>query len=415
MITAQPVAGRRSASWANHALEVGELGFLAIAVVISSWGTRDPLYAVLTSLGGLIIWLLFNQPRHHVRRLTSRKLGAPALTAIFTLVLLAISREPYSGMRLSSFTAIWMAGMIWVRLVLPRYWPPVRVLLLGRSSAYDELLSRSGVVLEKRAEPPETLTAWDVIAIDGETPLDKKAIQWLSHAAISGQTIINAYNLYEELTGKVPVELLKGHYIEGALNRDKVYSDLKRFFDLGSVVLLSPIILLACGIVALVVLVDTGSPILFWQDRIGMGGRTFRMVKFRTMNRDAEAKGAAFAADRDARITTAGRFLRRFRLDELPQFWNVLLGQMSIIGPRPEQVPFVRDFEDKIPLYSLRHSVPPGITGWAQVTQGYAAGRDETLEKLRLDIYYVKHVSLATDMKVLFRTVATVVSGFGAR
>src|SRR5690606_8449600 len=145
------------------------------------------------------------------------------------------------------------------------------------------------------------------------------------------------------------------------------------------------------------------------------GGRPFRMVKFRTMRLDAEAGGAAFAANGDARITKTGRFLRKFRLDELPQFWNVLRGQMSIIGPRPEQVAFARDFEGEIPLYGLRHSVPPGITGWAQVTQGYAASADETLEKLRYDIYYIKHLSLVTDVKVLLRTAATVLTGFGAR
>lgn len=415
MITTQPVAARRSSSWANHALEVGELGFLAIAVATTSWGMRDPLYSVLVSLGGLVVWLLLNQPRHHVRRLTSRKLVAPTLTAIFTLLVLAVLREPYSGMRLLFFTFIWTAGMIWVRLVLPRYWPPVRVLLLGRSSAYDELFRREGIYLEKRGEPPESLIDWDVIAIDGETPLDTKAIQWLSHAGVTGQTIINAHNLYEELTGKVPVELLDGHYVEGVFNRDKVYIDLKRALDLVSVIVFAPAILLMCGLVAVAVLLDAGRPVLFWQDRIGRRGTRFRMVKFRTMSRDAESGGAAFATDDDRRITRVGRFLRKVRFDELPQFWNVLLGQMSIVGPRPEQVPFAHEYEQKFPLYRLRHSVAPGITGWAQVTQGYAAGADETLEKLRFDIYYIKHLSLATDVKVLLRTVATIVSGYGAR
>src|SRR5690606_34673076 len=139
-----------------------------------------------------------------------------------------------------------------------------------------------------RSDPPDSWNGWDVIAIDGETPLDAKTIQWLSHVAVTGQTIVNAYNLYEELTGKVPVELFSGQRIVGALNRDRAYSDLKRIFDLASVILLCPVILVLCGIVAIIVLVDTGRPVLFWQDRIGLGGHTFRMVKFRTMRRDAE-------------------------------------------------------------------------------------------------------------------------------
>lgn len=200
-----------------------------------------------------------------------------------------------------------------------------------------------------------------------------------------------------------------------SLTRDRAYAPIKRCFDVMAVLVLLPVLIPLCIAVALVVWLDGGRPILFWQERVGQWGRAFRMVKFRTMRPDAESNGAAFASSGDNRVTRIGRVLRRFRLDELPQFWNVLRGEMSIIGPRPEQVVFAEEFEERFPLYGLRHAVPPGITGWAQVTQGYAAGADETLEKLRRDTYYIKHLSLSKDLKVLALTALTVLTGFGSR
>ena len=172
---------------------------------------------------------------------------------------------------------------------------------------------------------------------------------------------------------------------------------------------------IATTLLALAVLLDGGRPVLFWQERVGKDGKPFRMVKFRSMRRDSEAAGAAFAAHGDLRVTRIGAFLRRYRLDELPQFYNVLRGEMSIIGPRPEQEAFVRAFAHDIPLYSIRHHVRPGITGWAQVRQGYAAGSEEAKEKLRCDFYYIKNFSLALDARIVWETVLTVLSGFGAR
>ena len=177
----------------------------------------------------------------------------------------------------------------------------------------------------------------------------------------------------------------------------------------------APLLLFLAALVATVVYFDVGSPILFRQKRVGKNGVPFTMLKFRSMRHDAEAGGKAFASRNDPRITRTGVFLRKFRFDEIPQFWNVLRGDMSIIGPRPEQVGFSRRFADEIPLYELRYNVRPGITGWAQVMHGYAAGTNETIEKLRYDFYYVKHFSLELDIQVVLRTVYTVMTGFGAR
>ena len=176
-----------------------------------------------------------------------------------------------------------------------------------------------------------------------------------------------------------------------------------------------PIIVPVSIVTAVVILLESGRPILFVQERVGKDGRPFRMLKFRTMVPTAEKDGAAFACEGDARVTRIGRFLRTYRIDEFPQFWNVLRGEMSIIGPRPEQCGFAEDFEHAIAHYHVRHAVLPGITGWAQTHQGYAAGADETDVKLSFDLYYAKHVSLGLDAEIVARTLQTLATGFGAR
>jgi lipopolysaccharide/colanic/teichoic acid biosynthesis glycosyltransferase len=148
---------------------------------------------------------------------------------------------------------------------------------------------------------------------------------------------------------------------------------------------------------------------------MGQNRKPFRMAKVRSMKIDAEANGAAFASADDSRITGVGSFLRRYRLDEIPQFWNVLRGEMSLIGPRPEQVSFSTEYEKLFPLYGLRYNLRPGITGWAQVMKGYAASASDNYGKLRYDLYYIRNVSPLLDLEIVLRTVRVVLSGFGAK
>ena len=197
--------------------------------------------------------------------------------------------------------------------------------------------------------------------------------------------------------------------------RPGFYIPIKRGFDILAVILLLPFLVpLSLG-VALVVFFDGGRPIVFCQQRTGKHGQAFTLFKFRSMRPDAEKNGALFASQGDTRVTPIGNFLRKDRLDELPQFWNVLKNEMSIIGPRPEQVKFAQEFSDSIPLYDLRHNVKPGITGWAQVRQGYAAGSEETKTKLGYDLHYVKNMSLYLDIKIVLLTIKTILTGFGSR
>ena len=169
------------------------------------------------------------------------------------------------------------------------------------------------------------------------------------------------------------------------------------------------------ALVALGIWVSDGRPILYSQERTGRGGRAYRIWKFRTMRRDAERLGATWATDADPRVLPVGRFLRRARLDELPQFWNVLRGQMSLVGPRPEREVFLSELKARWPLFALRELVKPGITGWAQLRYGYGSTMEEQAKKLEYDLYYIKNTSLFLDLVCLLATAKVVLLGKGAR
>lgn len=192
------------------------------------------------------------------------------------------------------------------------------------------------------------------------------------------------------------------------------YDVFKRLADLWVVLLLAPMWVPLGMLVALAIMLDSKGPVFFTQIRTGLHGRPFRIWKFRTMV-PQDTHIAQFAGKNDRRITRLGRFLRKSRLDEIPQLYNVLRGNMSLIGPRPEQHAFVQDFAITIPSYPYRHLVRPGLTGWAQVMQGYAANEEETSVKLSYDLYYVSHYSLAVDLLIVAKTIKTILTGFGAR
>jgi exopolysaccharide biosynthesis polyprenyl glycosylphosphotransferase len=289
------------------------------------------------------------------------------------------------------------------------------VLLIGSPPFRREIEDHPDLEIVSLDEPPARMNGWDVVATDPAERYDRDWLQWISHADMYDVKVISAPLLLETLTARVPTEMLHGRWAFEVLHGRSRYLFWKRMFDVLGVALAAPLLLPLAGLVALVVWIDTGRPILFVQDRVGLGGRPFRMVKFRTMVANAEHNGSAFAEAEDPRITRVGRFLRQYRLDEIPQFWNVLVGDMSIIGPRPEQISFAEQFDDEIPLYQLRHNLRPGITGWAQVRQGYAANTIETRTKLRYDFYYVKHCSFALDAEIVLRTIRTILTGFGSR
>jgi exopolysaccharide biosynthesis polyprenyl glycosylphosphotransferase len=168
------------------------------------------------------------------------------------------------------------------------------------------------------------------------------------------------------------------------------------------------------AVVALIIKLDSKGPVIYRQRRVGVGGRCFEVFKFRSMRADAEQDGAQWASRNDPRITRVGAFLRKYRLDELPQFINVIRGDMSFVGPRPERPEFVEELREVIPYYDERHTVRPGITGWAQVQYEYGASVEAACAKLEYDLYYLKHMSTLFDIRIIFHTIKTVISGKGA-
>lgn len=234
----------------------------------------------------------------------------------------------------------------------------------------------------------------------------------------SGVHIEDVANLYEVTFGKVctqevrPSQLVFSTMLgpsPGTLRLQRFYS-----FVIGLIATLPALPVMA--IVACLVKLTSSGPVLFSQIRVGLQGRTFRIYKFRSMRQDAEAKtGAVWAQRNDPRITPIGQWLRKLRLDELPQFFNVLRGDMSIVGPRPERPEFVKVLSEKIPYYRQRHSVMPGITGWAQINYKYGDTIEDTIQKLEYDLYYIKHVSMSLDMFIMFHTLKVMLLSRGSQ
>lgn len=220
---------------------------------------------------------------------------------------------------------------------------------------------------------------------------------------------------YEQITTRVPVSAItRVWFLENLREADKrAYDTIKRAADVLLSLLIGCITLLIGPALALAIRLDSRGAALFRQERVGKDGRPFTIFKFRTMREDAETTGAQWAAKDDDRITRVGHVLRLTRLDELPQIWNVLRGEMSFIGPRPERPEFVRDLTAAMPYYAMRHLVRPGLTGWAQVSMGYAGTIAENLKKLQFDLFYIKNRSPFLDFVILLRTIGTVLTAKG--
>jgi exopolysaccharide biosynthesis polyprenyl glycosylphosphotransferase len=231
-------------------------------------------------------------------------------------------------------------------------------------------------------------------------------------ARIRGVQVEDGVELYERLTGKVAIEALTPSGLIASPHFRKTYADLAFGHALSLMVsALALIVLLPLfALIALAIKMDSPGPVLFVHDRVGAGGRRFKLVKFRTM-RPREGPTSEWVRDNGHRITRVGGWLRKYRLDELPQLINVIRGDLNLVGPRPHPVSNFELFMEKIPYYSLRSVVRPGLTGWAQVRQGYANNLEEETEKMRYDLHYIKHMSLSLDLRILFRTVRIVFSG----
>ncbi len=256
-----------------------------------------------------------------------------------------------------------------------------------------------------------------VVADLADESLTAEWEQLLAETALQGTPVYNVLQVRESLTGRLPIKHLYENNL-GSLLPSQSYLLLKRLLDTLVILITTPIVLPIALLVALILKWQnrhSGDSVTFTQRRIGQGGKLFTMYKFRSMIASAEQNGAQMATDADVRVTKFGKLIRQTRIDELPQFINVLKGDMSLIGPRPEQLDFVTHFNETIPFYRYRHIVKPGISGWAQVMYGYASDEDETKVKLEHDFFYIKNFSLTLDLLIVIKTIHTMLTGFGAR
>lgn len=290
--------------------------------------------------------------------------------------------------------------------------PKLAVVPFGRGV---ELAGNPHAIITMLDKPDLRGRRYDGIVADLHSKaLPNEWARFLAKCTLARIPVFHTQQIIESVTGRVRVDHLSEN-IFGALLPSGFYLAFKRLIDVFTVLLFAPLWVPVMLITGLVIKLDSEGPMFFIQERVGQGNKSFKVYKLRSMTRDSEKDGAQFAQANDMRITKVGRFIRKTRLDEIPQFINVLKGEMSLIGPRPEQRAFVERFDEEIPFYSYRHVVKPGITGWAQVVHGYAADADDTSVKIEHDFYYIKHFSLWLDILIVVKTIKTILTGFGAR
>lgn len=261
--------------------------------------------------------------------------------------------------------------------------------------------------------PAAAINGYDILLVDLHEPMSGEWARALSRAMLGGTRVRHVQEYVEEARGKASIEHFEIDHLP-ATEADS-YIQVKRLMDIAGAVLLLTVAVPLIAVSAMAILLTNGWPVFFIQERVGLGGKPFRMWKLRTMHVAHGPEAEEAARPDDDRIIGVGRFLRRCRLDELPQIWNVLKGEMSLIGPRPEAVALHTRYTDAEPKFSYRTLVRPGITGWAQINAPASASVHEALRKLRYDLYYVKKQSLSLDIQIGLKTIWVVLRGLGSR
>lgn len=335
-----------------------------------------------------------------------------AVAALFFALRLDFSRQQFVISYAAVITFFFVIGFIAVRLRRPAYGyiPGIRTDQLTQLTYADWIRFSSPEEARKHPDLP-------IVADLNDNAIDDTWERFIAEAAISGRRVFNAKQLRESLEGQVEIEHLSENSF-GHLAPDSIYAPLKFYLDFlvafVALIFLFPVLL----VVALAIRFESKGPALFRQKRMGYRGQPFTIYKFRSM-REAGPEATNPTQDMtlsdDARITRVGRFIRKTRIDELPQIFNILLGEMSWIGPRPETVRLANWYESELAFYPYRHIVRPGITGWAQVKQGHVTSMDDVREKLQFDFYYVRNFSIWLDALICIHTVRVMLTGHGAK
>jgi len=383
------------ADWFSRIIQAFGIGCMILALfyylvpnVVISTSIFWTSYIVICL--AIVLWRLL-----YFRILNERLFSVPVVVIGTGELAMDIAREiegkKDSGYRISAFVG-----------TLPPLYNPNNAPLLSDSSALLEYCKAHNV---------ERI----IVALGDRR--GKMPVKDLLQCKLKGVEIDEGITFYEAITGKIMVEKVTPGWLifsEG-FRSGQVRLVIKRIMDfvfsVSGLLISLPVTLLT----AFCIKIESPGPIFYRQERVGERGKTFSVIKFRSMRQDAEKNGAVWAMENDPRVTRIGTIIRTTRIDEIPQMWNVLKGEMSFVGPRPERPVFVEQLTKKIPYYSLRHSVKPGITGWAQVCYPYGASEEDALRKLEYDLYYIKNMSIFIDILIVFRTVKTILFRKGSR
>ena len=385
-------------------------------LLMGSGSFQNSIYAcVLAALAGLVVTRgvsAFPGTKSYSVILPSYAIAF----GLISVILLALRAEYSASLLFMSFAACALTGFAIVYVTRSSATLPFFVVPNGGIELMHEVPEVNWILLTEPELPthPEAVIVADLRAEHG--------FEWehmLARAALAGIPVYHSKNVRESITGKVHIEHLSENYL-GTLSVNVVYRKMKRLFDLVLCSALLAVLAIPMLGLCLAIRMDSPGPAIFRQKRIGYGGKPFMMLKFRTM-RDRPPVASpdilrdAMTQASDDRITRIGQFLRRSRIDELPQLINVIIGQMSLIGPRPEAVPLSNWYSKDVPFYLYRHIVRPGITGWAQVNQGHVAELEDVNLKLHYDFFYIKNFSFWIDLLIAMKTCRIMVTGFGAK
>lgn len=365
----------------------------------------------------IAFWIRLSIDAYPGNRMGKTILPAISIGYGLSIAVLLMTRLPYDRFSLIVGAAahlIWSYGLY--ALVHRGMFRRIAIVPFGD---FESLESIGTVQWVRLARPDiELVRDSDAIVADFAAPdLPDEWEAFLADAALAGKVVYQVKQLSESLTGRVEIEHLSENSF-GSLVPARGYFYLKSLVDFVVAVALLPVALPVMGIVAILIRMDGSGSIFFRQKRVGHAGKPITVLKFRTMlpfDLEGDERTSAVTKDGDDRITRIGSFLRRSRLDELPQIFNILAGEMSWIGPRPEAAILSTWYTGEIPFYRYRHVVRPGISGWAQVNQGHVAGVDDVHRKLQYDFYYIKYFSPWLDSLIVFSTVRTMLTGFGSR
>lgn len=411
-------------------LELPLLLITGLLPALAMWNLLDRTYftgAFTQTIAAIVIatalaWLILTKLREHAHaRHLSYVLPVNIGAFLGIISAMALVRVPYSGSLFVSAAICAVIGAFLIEVYCRRLVKHHFIVSGGRANE---------IALTDHFRPAPSLTDlehfiehkwqdWAIVA-DLHYPHSDHTEKLFAKAALSGIPVYHFRQIAEGQSGQVKITHLSENDL-GSLIPDASYTVLKRLIDLGGALTSMPVLLPLFLLLAVAIKFDSRGSAFFIQERVGFRGQKFRMIKFRTMRergpiteQEAALQDAMTKAD-DDRITRIGGFLRKTRMDELPQIFNVLLGDMSFIGPRPEARALSQWYEDELPFYSYRHIVRPGITGWAQVNQGHVTDVSDVLSKLRFDFYYIKNYSLWLDLLVGLKTVRVIVTGLGAK